>query len=354
MPFLAGCWAIFGHGNVAGIGEALYAAGDDFPTWRGHNEQGMAHAAIAYAKALNRKRAMAVTTSIGPGALNIVTAAALAHVNRLPVLLLPGDVFANRAPDPVLQQLEDFNDGTITVNDAFQPVSRYFDRIMRPEQLLTALPRAFATMTDPAECGPVTLAFCQDVQAEAFDWPVEFFAPKEWHRRRPRPGLREVKVAADAIRGAKRPLDHRRRRRALRRGDRRAQGLRREAQHPRRRDPGRQVVDALGPSAEPRLDRRHRLVRHQRRRRGGRRRSSASAPGFQDFTTGSWALFQGENRRIVSINVTPYDTHKHNALPLVADARLALDELCRAARRPPRARRRRAASRPTGSPPSTR
>ena len=206
LPFLAGCWAIFGHGNVAGIGEALYAAGDDFPTWRGHNEQGMAHAAIAYAKALNRKRAMAVTTSIGPGALNLVTACALAHVNRLPVLFIPGDVFANRAPDPVLQQLEDFNDGTMTVNDAFRPISRYFDRIMRPEQLLTALPRAFATMTDPADCGPVTLAFCQDVQAEAYDWPAEFFAPKEWHRRRPRPGLREVKVAADAIRGAQRPL----------------------------------------------------------------------------------------------------------------------------------------------------
>ena len=246
VPFLAGCWAIFGHGNVAGIGEALYAAGDDFPTWRGHNEQGMAHAAIAYAKALNRKRAMAVTTSIGPGALNMVTAAALAHVNRLPVLLIPGDVFANRAPDPVLQQLEDFNDGTVTVNDAFRPVSRYFDRIMRPEQLLTALPRAFATMTDPADCGPVTLAFCQDVQAEAYDWPAEFFAPKEWHRRRPRPGLREVKVAADAIRGARAPADHRRRRRALRRGHRRAEGLRREAQHPGRRDPGRQVARCPG------------------------------------------------------------------------------------------------------------
>ena len=149
-PFLAGAWAIFGHGNVAGIGEALHAAGDAFPTWRAHNEQGMAHAAIAYAKALNRSRAMMVTTSIGPGALNLVTAAGLAHVNRLPVLFVPGDVFADRAPDPVLQQLEDFGDGTMTVNDALRPLSRYFDRIQRPEQLLTALPRAFATLTDPA------------------------------------------------------------------------------------------------------------------------------------------------------------------------------------------------------------
>lgn len=160
VPFLAGAWAIFGHGNVAGIGEALQAAGDAFPTWRAHNEQGMAHAAIAYAKSLNRARAMMVTTSIGPGALNLVTACALAHVNRVPVLFVPGDVFADRAPDPVLQQLEDFGDGTMTVNDAFRPVSRYFDRIQRPEQLLTALPRAFAVMTDPADCGPVTLSFC--------------------------------------------------------------------------------------------------------------------------------------------------------------------------------------------------
>ncbi|MCB2138117.1 MAG: 3D-(3,5/4)-trihydroxycyclohexane-1,2-dione acylhydrolase (decyclizing), partial [Rhodobacteraceae bacterium] len=140
--FIEGIWAIFGHGNVAGIGEALQAAGDDFPTWRGHNEQTMAHTAIAYAKAMKRQRAMAVTTSIGPGATNLVTAAALAHVNRLPVLLIPGDVFANRAPDPVLQQVEDWGDGTVSANDCFRPVSRYFDRISRPEHILTALPRA--------------------------------------------------------------------------------------------------------------------------------------------------------------------------------------------------------------------
>ena len=278
QPFLAGCWAIFGHGNVAGIGEALHAAGDDFPTWRAHNEQAMAHAAIAYAKALNRKRAMAVTTSIGPGALNMVTAAALAHVNRLPVLLIPGDVFANRAPDPVLQQVESFGDGTVSANDAFRPVSRYFDRISRPEHLLTALPRAFATMTDPADCGPVTLAFCQDVQAEAYDWPAEFFAPKEWHRRRPRPGARELKVAADALRGAKRPIIIAGGGVLYAEADRRARSLRREAQRPRRRDPGRQVLPAPRPPAQPRLDRRHRLLRRQRRRRGGRRRPRRRHP----------------------------------------------------------------------------
>src|SRR5881392_3438016 len=158
----AGVWAIFGHGNVAALGEALYAARDVLPTLRAHNEQAMGHAAVAFAKASYRRRMMACTTSIGPGATNLATAAAVAHVNRLPVLLLPGDVFATRRPDPVLQQVEDFADGTVSANDCFRPVSRYFDRITRPEHLLTALPRALRVMTDPANCGPVTLAFCQD------------------------------------------------------------------------------------------------------------------------------------------------------------------------------------------------
>ena len=153
-PLFAGVWAIFGHGNVAGMGEALWHAREALPTYRGHNEQAMAHAAIAYAKAMNRRRMMACTTSIGPGATNMVTAAAVAHVNRLPVLLLPGDVFATRRPDPVLQQIEDFSDGTVSANDCFRPVSRFFDRIQRPEQLLTALPRALSVLTDPAACGP--------------------------------------------------------------------------------------------------------------------------------------------------------------------------------------------------------
>lgn len=206
VPFLDGIWAIFGHGNVAGLGEALYAERESFRTYRGHNEQTMAHAAIAYAKQSGRKRAMAVTSSIGPGATNMVTAAALAHVNRLPLLLIPGDVFAGRGPDPVLQQVENFNDGTISANDCFKPVSRYFDRITRPEQLLTALPRAFRTMTDPADCGPVTLAFCQDVQAEAYDWPEAFFEPRTWYIRRALPDARELAHAAELIRAAKKPV----------------------------------------------------------------------------------------------------------------------------------------------------
>ncbi len=171
VPLFGGVFAIFGHGNVAGLGEALYAQRDSLPTYRAHSEQGMANAAVAYAKAHMRRRMMAVTSSIGPGATNLVTSAALAHVNRLPVLLLPGDIFVSRAPDPVLQQLEDFSDGTASVNDCLRPVSRYFDRIVKPEQLLSALPRALRVLTDPALCGPVTLALPQDVQTEAYDWP---------------------------------------------------------------------------------------------------------------------------------------------------------------------------------------
>src|SRR5262245_46741630 len=206
MPYCGGVWAIFGHGNVAGIGEALYANRASLPTYRAHNEQGMAHTAIAFAKAHFRRRIMAATTSIGPGATNMVTAAALAHVNRLPVLLLPGDIFVSRAPDPVLQQVEDFHDGGIAANDCFKPVSRYFDRIVAPEQLLTALPRAVAVMTDPAVCGPVTLALPQDVQAQAYDYPEDFFQAELLHFRAPAPDPGELERAAQIVRSARRPL----------------------------------------------------------------------------------------------------------------------------------------------------
>lgn len=206
LPFFAGVWAIFGHGNVAGVGEALAELAEDLPTYRAHNEQGMAHTAIAFAKASRRRRAMACTSSIGPGATNMVTAAALAHVNRLPVLFLPGDVYASRRPDPVLQQVEDFADATLSANDCFRPVSRYFDRITRPEQLLDALPRAMGVLTDPAQCGPVTLALCQDVQAEAYDFPAEFFHSRIWAPRRLRPDRAEFARLEAAVRGAKAPL----------------------------------------------------------------------------------------------------------------------------------------------------
>ncbi|WP_182086260.1 3D-(3,5/4)-trihydroxycyclohexane-1,2-dione acylhydrolase (decyclizing) [Aureimonas sp. ME7] len=328
-PFIAGAWAIFGHGNVAGIGEALEDAKDSFSTFRGQNEQTMAHAAIAYAKQLGRRRAMMVTSSIGPGATNMVTAAALAHVNRLPVLLVPGDVFAGRGPDPVLQQVEDFADGTVSANDCFRPVSRYFDRITRPEQLLTALPRALRTMTDPADCGPVTLAFCQDVQAEGYDWPEAFFEPRVWHRRRPAPDPREVEAVAQMIRAARAPV-------IVAGGGVHYSGaceaLARFAA--RLRIP---VVESqAGKSALPWDD------EWNFGPVGVTGASSANAvcaeadlvigvgTRFQDFTTGSWALFRHPDRHLVSINVAAYDAMKHGAEPLCADALAALDALAAA------------------------
>jgi len=205
-PLFGGVFAIFGHGNVAGVGEALYRYRDQLPTYRAHNEQGMAHAAIAYAKANFRRRMMACTTSIGPGATNLLTAAALAHVNRLPVLFLPGDIFISRAPDPVLQQVEDFGDGTISANDCFRPVSRYFDRIVHPAQLLSALPQAVRVLTDAAMCGPVTLALPQDVQAMAYDYPDEFFAPPLVTFDASPPPDHALGRAANLLRDAKRPL----------------------------------------------------------------------------------------------------------------------------------------------------
>lgn len=327
--FIAGVWAIFGHGNVAGLGEALHGIREELPTWRGHNEQTMAHAAIAYTKQLGRKRACAVTSSIGPGATNMVTAAALAHVNRLPVLLIPGDVFANRGPDPVLQQIEDFNDGTMTVNDCFRPVSRYFDRITRPEQLLTALPRAFRTMTDPADCGPVTLAFCQDVQTEAYDWPEEFFEQKVWHWRRPPPDENELNSAAIAIQGALKPV--------LVAGG----GVHYSGAHEALRNfaeaHGIPVIETqAGKSALP-WD--HPLNFGPVGVTGADSANAIAAEAdlvigvgtrFQDFTTGSWALFKHPGRKLLSLNVQSYDGSKHGSIPLVADARIGLETLSKA------------------------
>lgn len=326
VPFIAGVWAIFGHGNVAGMGEALYGVRDTLPTWRGHNEQGMAHAAIAYAKQLGRRRAMAVTSSIGPGATNMVTAAALAHVNRLPVLFVPGDVFANRGPDPVLQQIEDFGDGTISANDCFRPVSRYFDRIMRPEQLLTALPRAMAVMTDPADCGPVTLAFCQDVQAEAYDWPEEFFAPRVWRQRRQRPDEAELAEVVALIRAAKNPV-------LIAGGGVHYSGATEALKTFAEAHQIPVVESQAGKSALP-WD--HPLNLGPVGVTGSESANSVAKDAdlvigvgtrFQDFTTGSWGLFRNPARKLVSINVAAYDAMKHGAVPLQGDARVCLGEL---------------------------
>ncbi|TGS40838.1 MULTISPECIES: 3D-(3,5/4)-trihydroxycyclohexane-1,2-dione acylhydrolase (decyclizing) [unclassified Mesorhizobium] len=326
VPIFGGVWAIFGHGNVAGIGEALYQVRDELPTFRAHNEQAMAHAAIAYGKANFRRRFMAATSSIGPGALNMVTAAALAHVNRLPVLFLPGDVFANRIPDPVLQQAEDFSDGTATVNDCFRPVSRYFDRITRPEQIIPALSRAMQVLTDPADCGPVTLSLCQDVQAEAYDYPESFFAERVWRQRRPRPDRGELAAAVTALKGARKPL-------IIAGGgvlysqasDELAtfaegagipvcetQGGKSSLPDEHRLNMA--AVGVTGTSAANRLAEEADVV-------------LAIGTRLQDFTTGSWALFKNSGKTIIGLNVQPFDAGKHRALPLVADAAEGLAEL---------------------------
>ncbi|QPC89565.1 3D-(3,5/4)-trihydroxycyclohexane-1,2-dione acylhydrolase (decyclizing) [Mesorhizobium sp. INR15] len=326
MPIFGGVWAIFGHGNVAGIGEALYQVRDTLPTFRAHNEQAMAHAAIAYGKANFRRRFMAATSSIGPGALNMVTAAALAHVNRLPVLFLPGDVFANRIPDPVLQQAEDFSDGTATVNDCFRPVSRYFDRITRPEQIIPALNRTMQVLTDPADCGPVTLSLCQDVQAEAYDYPESFFAERLWSPRRPRPDRRELAAAVAALKGAKKPL-------VIAGGgvlysqasDELAKFVQAagipvcetqggKSSLPDTHPLNMAAVGVTGTSAANRLAEEADVV-------------LAVGTRLQDFTTGSWALFRNTSKTIIGLNAQAFDAGKHWALPLVADAAEGLAEL---------------------------
>jgi 3D-(3,5/4)-trihydroxycyclohexane-1,2-dione acylhydrolase (decyclizing) len=326
LPIFAGVWAIFGHGNVAGIGEALYGVRKELPTYRAHNEQAMAHAAIAYAKSMRRRRMMAVTSSIGPGALNMVTAAAVAHVNREPILLLPGDVFANRLPDPVLQQIENFGDGTVTVNDCFKPVSRYFDRISRPEQLVPALNRAMVVLTDPADCGPVTLAMCQDTQAEAYDYPESFFDEKVWTTRRVRPDEDELANAVRVLKAATKPVII-------------AGGgvLFSEATAALAR-----FAEAHGiPVVETQSGKSSLPFTHELNMGGvgvtGTEASNrvcaeadvvlAVGTRLQDFTTGSWTLFRNARKTIVGLNTQVFDATKHRAMPLVTDAGVGLEEL---------------------------
>lgn len=324
-PFFAGAWAIFGHGNVAGLGEALYAAGDRLPTWRAHNEQAMAHAAIAYAKQMRRRRAMLCTSSIGPGATNMVTAAALAHANRLPVLFVPGDVYASRRPDPVLQQIEDFGDRAVSANDCFRPVSRYFDRITRPEQLLDTLPHAIATLLDPADCGSVTLAFCQDVQAEAFDWPEHFFAPRLWRPRRVIPDPADIAALADRLARAARPM-------LIVGGGVRYAGAEQTLSELVMRAGLPFAETQAGKGALPH-DHPHNLGSVGVTGTSAANAATAEADlviaigtRLQDFTTGSRMLIPG-GHRLVQINVAAFDAVKHGAEPVVADARLALEAL---------------------------
>lgn len=326
MPLFAGVFAIFGHGNVAGLGEALYAVRDHLPTYRAHNEQAMAHIAIAFAKANNRRRMMACTTSVGPGATNMVTAAAAAHVNRLPVLLLPGDVFAARRPDPVLQQVESFADATISANDCFKPVSRYWDRITRPEQILTSLPAALDVLTDPAACGPVTLALPQDVQAMAFDYPERFFTPQRRRPRRIGPDEAELATAVEALRRAKRPLIvagggvhyslacDTLARFAERHGLPVAETQAGKGSLPWDHPSQAGAIGVTGAAAANRLAAEADLV-------------LAVGTRLSDFTTASHSLFADPDATLVQLNVQPFDAVKHTARPLVADARRGIEAL---------------------------
>ncbi|MFG3060724.1 3D-(3,5/4)-trihydroxycyclohexane-1,2-dione acylhydrolase (decyclizing) [Streptomyces sp. NPDC048231] len=324
---IAGTWGIFGHGNVAGIGQALLEAGEEaMPFHQGRNEQAMVHAAVGYARQRGRLSTQAVTTSIGPGATNLVTGAALATINRLPVLLLPGDYFAARPADPLLQQLEHPVEADVSVNDTLRPVSRCFDRITRPEMLIPSALNAMRVLTDPAETGAVTLALPQDVQAEAYDWPEEFFAERVWHVRRPAPDRTELTEAVRAIRAAERPL-------IVAGGG---------VHHSEAEEALKSLVDATGiPVASTQAGKGS--LRHDHPADLGGIGHTGTAvcddlartadlvigvgTRYSDFTTASRTLFQNPGVRFLNLNITAFDAHKLAGRTLVADARSGLEAL---------------------------
>jgi 3D-(3,5/4)-trihydroxycyclohexane-1,2-dione acylhydrolase (decyclizing) len=323
---IAGTWGVFGHGNVAGIGQALVEHADVMPYHQGRNEQAMVHAAVGHARQCGRLSTQAVTTSIGPGATNLVTGAALATINRIPVLLLPGDYFATHAADPLLQQLEHPAGADLSVNDSLRPVSRYFDRITRPEALVPSALNAVRVLTDPAETGAVTLALPQDVQAEALDWPEEFFTERVWRIRRPAPDPAELADAAAAIRSARRPLIvagggvHHSAAEAALQALADATGIpvastqagKGSLRHDHPADlggighTGTAVSDALARTAD--------LV-------------IGVGTRYTDFTTASGTLFQNPGVRFVNLNITAFDAHKMAGATVVCDARTGLTAL---------------------------
>jgi len=327
-PLFPGVFAIFGHGNVTCLGQALEEARDELPTWRGQNEQGMALAAVAYAKAMRRRQIMVATSSVGPGATNMVTAAGVALANRLPLLLLAGDTFGSRLPDPVLQQVEHFYAPSTTVNDAFRAVTRYWDRITTPEQVLSSLPHAISTMLDPADCGPAFLGLPQDVQAQVYDFPVRFFELRMHQIARPRADALQLAAAAEAIRRAEKPIIvcgggvHYSLAEEVLQGFAEAHNIPVVEtvagkatllwNHPLNVGPigvtGCESANALAAEAD--------LV-------------IAVGTRLQDFTTGSWTVFQNESARFVGINTARFDATKHLAIPVVGDAGEALTELSR-------------------------
>lgn len=321
-----GCFGIFGHGNVAGMGEALQQAADRMRFYPARNEQGMAHAAAAYSRATNRLQTLACTSSIGPGATNMVTAAAAATINRLPLLLLPGDIFAGRGPSPVLQQLEDPTAPDVSVNDCFRPVSRYWDRIERPEQLVTSLPGAMRMLTDPANTGTVVVSLPQDVQAQAYDFPDELFAQRVWRVPRPVPEPAALREAARVIAGARRPM--------IVAGGGVIYG---EATSELR-----DLVDATGiPVGETHagkgaLGHGHPLALGGVGATGTQAGNEVAREAdvvigvgtrWSDFTTASHTAFAHPDVRFVNVNITAFDAGKHAGVPVIADARVGIEAL---------------------------
>ena len=328
-PFFAGCWGIFGHGNVAGIGQALQQYSDTFRYYQCRNEQAMVHTAVGFAKMKNRMQAFACTSSIGPGALNMVTGAAVATVNRIPVLLLPGDIFAERLQAPVLQQLEWEHSQDISVNDCFKPVSRYWDRINRPEQIITALPEAMRVLTSPADTGAVTLSLPQDVQTMAYDFPASLFEKRVWHIARSRADLASLEQAAEWIRGAHQPM-------LIAGGG---------VHYSEATEALKHFVEKLGIPVGETMAGKGALPYNHPLNLGavgvtGTEGANIIAHDadlvigvgtrYSDFTAASKTEFQNANVRFVNINVAEFDAYKHSALPLVGDARVTLDELASA------------------------
>ena len=323
--FFAGVSTIFGHGNVAGIGQAMLQARDRLPCYFPRNEQAMVHTAVGFAKMANRRRTLACTSSIGPGATNMLTGAAVATINRLPVLLLPGDIFASRGPAPVLQQLESAASQDASVNDCFRPVSKYWDRINRPEQLITALPEALRVLTSPAETGAVTLCLPQDVQAEAFDYPEALFDRHVWTIPRPRPDAILLRQAEALLRAARAPI-------IVAGGgviySEATESLARFAE-----TTGIPVVETMAGKGALAFDHPQALGAIGVTGAAGANRIAREADlvlvlgsRLSDFTTASKTAFQHPEVRFINVNVTGFDAGKHQALPLVGDARATLDE----------------------------
>ena len=327
VPLFAGVFAIFGHGNVTCLGHELEQAGEALPTWRGQNEQGMALAAVAYTKANRRRRIMAATSSIGPGATNMVTAAAVAMANRMPLLLLAGDTFNSRIPDPVLQQVEHFDNPSLTVNDAFRPVVRYWDRITAPEQVIQSLPNAVNTMLDPGDCGPAFVSLPQDIQGEAYDFPARLFEETVHEIRRPRPDTRELRRAAAALAAAERPL--------IVAGGGVHWSLAENELRAFAEIHSIPVVETV--AGRTSLVAGHRLNCGPIGVTGCTSANAMAAEAdvvvavgtrLGDFVTGSWTVFGGgDDVEIIGLNAARFDATKHRSLPLVADAREALTEL---------------------------